>query len=515
MRRFDLLMLDLALMCLATLVAFALRENFEVSLDRFTQTLPYFCATFAFSLIVFAAAGTNRTIWRFSALVDYVRVAEAVALITFGAVSVTFAYNRLDGLARTLPVLQTLAGVALLVSARVLHRVSHERRKQRRGSAGFLQLAKIEPQATVLVVGITKLTEIYLQAAAEFSPCGIKVAGLVGSTGRHVGRLVAACPVLGVPEDIEDILDRLEVHGVSIDRIMVAVSLNSLKADQRDALLRVERSRDIALQLLAEDLGFVGGGERCSPDAPSAPSSVTSDLSFEIVPAELQAIARRRYWIAKRAIDCLVASVALTLFSPFLAIAAVLVWGSIGTPVFFWQQRPGRAGRPFRLYKFRTMRAAHDASGCKLSDAERVSRVGTIMRRLRLDELPQLLNVVRGEMSIIGPRPLLPRDQSDEYRARLLVRPGVTGWAQVVGGRDISPEDKVALDIWYVRNASLALDFEIVLRTIPMMLLGESISRPLIDRAWRELSEGGILRGDLALKIKNRWPMHSIQATQS
>jgi hypothetical protein len=106
-------------------------------------------------------------------------------------------------------------------------------------------------------------------------------------------------------------------------------------------------------------------------------------------------------------------------------------------------------------------------------------------------------------MAIIGPRPLLPCDQPDAYRTRLLVRPGLTGWAQVVGGRDISPEDKAALDVWYVRNASLALDLEIAMRTIPILLRGERISTPLIDRAWRELSEGGILRGDLAYKIGN------------
>ena len=122
-----------------------------------------------------------------------------------------------------------------------------------------------------------------------------------------------------------------------------------------------------------------------------------------------------------------------------MVLAAVLVGASVGLPVLFWQQRPGLGGRPFRVYKFRTMRAAHSSDGRRLSDKERVSQMGTLMRRLRLDELPQLFNIFRGDMSFIGPRPLLPCDQSDAYRARLLVRPGLTGWAQVVGGRDISP----------------------------------------------------------------------------
>ena len=114
------------------------------------------------------------------------------------------------------------------------------------------------------------------------------------------------------------------------------------------------------------------------------------------------------------------------------------------------------------------------------------------MRRTRLDELPQLLNILRGDMSFIGPRPLLLQDQPRASAARLLVRPGLTGWAQVVGGRDISPEDKAALDVWYVRNASLLLELQIAARTVPIILFGERISQALIERARRELTEPGI-----------------------
>ncbi len=512
MRRLDLLMLDVGLMCLATLIAFALRENFEITWDRLSQISPYLLATAISSTLAFAAVGTSRSVWRYTTLIDYLRVGQAVILIIFGALSITFAYDRLDRLARTLPFLQALTGIALLVGARVLHRLSHERCRQNKASAAFLQLAKVEPPTTVLVVGITKIAEAYLLAATEFSRGRFKIAGLVGRTGRHVGRLVAACPVLGMPEEIEDILGRLDVHGVSIDRIVIATAFHALREEQRDALLRVERSRGITLQFLVGDLGFEGDSWLKARDEKSANFPFSHDLSFEITPSELQRIARRRYWVAKRAIDGLAALLMLILCSPLMVIEGILVGISMGSPVVFWQQRPGLGGRPFRLYKFRTMKAAHDADGRRLSDAERVSRVGTIMRRLRLDELPQLFNVLRGEMSIIGPRPLLPCDQSDEYRARLLVRPGVTGWAQVVGGRDISPEDKAALDIWYVRNASLALDLEIVARTIPMVLLGERISRPLIERAWQELREGGILKGELALRLENSWHTQSINA---
>ena len=505
MRRFVLLALDLSLVCLATVFSLVLRENFEVSASRFFDFIPYLTATLGSATLVFLAIGLNRTVWRFTTRPDHLRVVAASAVVVVGAVSATFAYNRLEGVARSLPLLQLLVCQALLIGARVLHKLSHDARQHRKASATFLQLVDKEPPTTVLIVGISKLTEAYLQAIAELAPGHIKIAGLLGQADRHVGRLVATHPVLGVPQEIEPILNSLEVHGVTIDRVVIASSFRALTEREREALLQVERSRNVPLQFLAEDLGFDRDGQSTSSKAKAAQNmaALTSELSFEIAPLELKAIAGRRYWALKRAIDCVVALAALVLWSPVIAIAAVFVAASVGFPLLFWQQRPGLGGRPFRLYKFRTMKGGHAANGRRLSDEERLSRIGTLMRRLRLDELPQLVNIVRGDMSIIGPRPLLPCDQSDAHRTRLLVRPGLTGWAQVVGGRDISPEEKAALDVWYVSHASLALDLEIAVRTIPMVLLGERISRPLIERAWRDLSEGGILRGDLAHKIGN------------
>jgi len=130
----------------------------------------------------------------------------------------------------------------------------------------------------------------------------------------------------------------------------------------------------------------------------------------------------------------------------------------VGFPLIFWQQRPGLYGRPFKLYKFRTMRASHDGHRVRIPDDQRSSAVGQALRRARLDELPQLFNVLIGDLSLIGPRPLLPCDQTLEFAARLSVRRGITGWAQVNGGPIISTSDKLVLDVWYVQNASLVLD---------------------------------------------------------
>ncbi len=492
MRPIVLLIVDITLMLLATLAAFALRENFEVQESRLLEFLPYLAATATASSLIFPAVGLNRSVWRFSSLPDYLRVINAVTAVVLAAAAMAFAYNRLEGVARSLPILQLLAGTAFMTGARVLHRLTHAARQERKAAAALLELSDGPQELTVLIVGISRLTETYLQAAAELVPGRVRIAGLVGRDHRHAGRLVASHPVLGVPEDIEQILNGLEVHGIHADSLVVATLFESLSPEAREALLRVERCRNIALQFLAENLGFE---ERAPPASKGGhPLRLNEDLSFEISAGELSLLAARPYWHVKRAADSLAALALLAACTPLMLLAALSVAANMGFPVLFWQQRPGLGGKPFRLYKFRTMRAAHSAGGRRLTDGERTPYMGTLLRRLRIDELPQLFNILRGDMSFVGPRPLLPRDQSAAYRARLLVRPGLTGWAQAVGGRDISPEDKAALDVWYVRNASIALDIEIALRTVPIVLFGERISTALIERAWSDLRESGVLR---------------------
>ena len=169
----------------------------------------------------------------------------------------------------------------------------------------------------------------------------------------------------------------------------------------------------------------------------------------------------------------------LVLFTPVLAILAVLVRLKLGSPVFFRQQRPGRHGKPFRLYKFRTMTDGRDAAGNLLPDAARLTPFGRLLRSTSLDELPELWNVLRGDMSLVGPRPLMMRylDRYTPQQARRHeVRPGLTGWAQVNGRNAISWEEKFALDVWYVDHASLHLDWQIILRTVTTVLHRSGIS---------------------------------------
>lgn len=181
----------------------------------------------------------------------------------------------------------------------------------------------------------------------------------------------------------------------------------------------------------------------------------------------------------KRAFDVFVASVAGVLLSPLIAAVAMAVRLRLGRPVLFRQTRPGRHGRPFELVKFRTMTDARDENGQLLPDEQRLTRLGHALRSTSLDELPELWNVIRGDMSLVGPRPLL-MEYLPLYTARQArrhdVRPGLTGWAQVSGRNAPEWEDRLEMDAWYVDNQSTWLDLRILARTLSAVLRREGIS---------------------------------------
>jgi lipopolysaccharide/colanic/teichoic acid biosynthesis glycosyltransferase len=186
------------------------------------------------------------------------------------------------------------------------------------------------------------------------------------------------------------------------------------------------------------------------------------------------------YLAAKRVIDRTLAGALLVTLSPVMAATALAIRVSMGSPVLFRQQRPGLRGRPFELVKFRTMIDARDASGAPLPDGRRLTRVGQLIRSTSLDELPQLWNVVRGEMSLVGPRPLLMEYLSrytSEQARRHDVLPGITGWTQINGRNALQWEAKFALDVWYVDHWSLLLDAKILALTAARLLDRRGISQ--------------------------------------
>jgi sugar transferase EpsL len=181
---------------------------------------------------------------------------------------------------------------------------------------------------------------------------------------------------------------------------------------------------------------------------------------------------------AKRALDLALTIPALVILSPLLGLIALLVGLGLGFPVLFRQQRPGLHGKPFALCKFRTMTEAQDAQGHLLPDAERLTPLGRFLRSASLDELPELFNVLKGDMSLVGPRPLLMQylgRYTPEQMRRHEVRPGITGWAQVNGRQTIPFSKRLELDVWYADHISLRLDLKILLRTIPRWLFSKGV----------------------------------------
>lgn len=482
---------DLLLVAVATVLALFVRDDFSLSLQRLLAIAPYLASTLAAAAVAIPAFSLHRTIWRLSTAKDYQRIVYAAVATAIGALAIGFTVNRLEDVPRALPLLQLVLVTVLMLGGRAILRRIHDARDAK---ALHARVETAVPdgaaRSTVLVVGVNAIAELFLKGVSELGSHEIEVAGLLGRTQRQVGRRVQSHRILGLPEDVAEVLKELEVEGIVVDRIAVALPMHKLSDRAREALLEIERSSSITVHPLADRIGL-GVGEKRQSKARRDWDSLSSP---EFSRSELGLVDARLFFPVKRALDVMGAVALLTLGLPVIMVVGLLVALDVGAPVVFCQRRPGLRGKPFMLYKFRTMVRAHDTWGNRIADEQRSSWIGRSLRRTRLDELPQLYNVLIGDMSFVGPRPLLPIDQRPEYKARLLVRPGITGWAQVEGGRIIDPADKAAMDVWYVQNASLALDLRIILLTIPMLFHGDRVNAGAIEQAWRDLGPTGICR---------------------
>ncbi len=487
LRRAILISIDVLLVACATVLAIVLRDNFDIFQDKIIDLIPFVSISLGVASIVFLVGGLDQTLWRYSSVADYLQIIVLSALVVLITFVLTFAVNRLEGIARSLPVLQGVLIVSVLISARGAARIWFARQIHRNGDDHVSGHAC----ETVLVAGVNAVSELFLRSAQEFASQRIQVAGILAEEPALRGRTIQQRRILGTIEELHNVLGSLEVHGIAVDRIVVATAANRLSPSAVQTLLEVEESSDIVVDFLSERLGFEGSARtpsifqgRDASTAQGQPRVLALDRAVDHLNS-----APKSFWTLKRIVDGLAAAFLMIVLAPFEILVALAVALNIGFPLIFWQQRPGLHGRPFKLYKFRTMGAPHDKHFRRVPDDQRLSAVGQFLRRTRLDELPQLYNVLVGDMSFVGPRPLLPCDQSPDYAARLSVRPGITGWAQVNGGRIVSPRDKAILDIWYVNKASFVLDLKIVLRTMQMVLFGDRINTEAVYQARRDLDQ--------------------------
>lgn len=197
----------------------------------------------------------------------------------------------------------------------------------------------------------------------------------------------------------------------------------------------------------------------------------------------------------KRPLDCLLSSLALVVLSPIMGITALLVRSKLGSPVLFSQERPGKGEKLFKIYKFRTMTDARDKDGNLLPDAERLTRFGKILRSTSLDELPELFNIAKGDMAIVGPRPLLTQYlpyYRPEERERHAIRPGLTGYAQIHGRNFLMWDERVALDVEYAKHITFIGDLKIILKTVEKVIKRSDVAEkriPPLDQVRREEKE--------------------------
>lgn len=489
-----------------SLFALLLRDNFDTRPEQLSAFIPYLGATLVASAIALTVLRLNRGVWRLSTLSDYLRILGASAIAVSAAVAFGFVSSRLENISRALPIMQLVLMVFALVGVRIAARLLLT---PRQGGGSAVRAGPDFGRATedVLVLGINRLAHLYIRSAEEFGAGRLRIAGILTPHAGQQGRTVGRHRVLGSPETAGDVIKELAVHGVYVTRVVVVLRPEQLSATQRERLQGAAERFQVDLEYFADTLGFADRRRRAPPRQLHVVVE-TQAARLAAVNEQVARYARRPYWGFKRAVEALVSTIALAALLPVLLLIAVLVAFDVGAPVIFWQQRPGARGVPFRVYKFRTMAASHDAAGRRRSDAERLSRVGAFLRLTRLDELPQLFNVLLGEMSFIGPRPLLPRDQVPGLEARLAIAPGITGWAQVNGGRGVSAVEKAALDIWYLRHASPLVDVRIYCATALMLLRGERRNEAAISLACRELAALGPMANPAGAALQ---PTHDLE----
>jgi lipopolysaccharide/colanic/teichoic acid biosynthesis glycosyltransferase len=448
------------------IIALALREAQIVSIDGSVYCL----ISLAFSLIAYSAFRLHDGVSRFFSVNEAWNVVRAVACAELMTCILLFTLTRLDNIPRSTPLIHALILCAGLIAVRAFARWRET------NSASDLRQPH-DGVEHVIMIGSTKLTFLFVKFLAAYCPGQRRVIALLDDSAGMTGRTVSGIRIVGSPDHLQPIIDEFAEHGISTDRVVVGGDEDLLSEETLKEVQRVCEQRQIPLDFVPKLVGLTAIETRVKPE---------TKATINVAPA----VVLSTYFKWKHAVDFVSAATILALFVPFLILAGGLALVDVGWPIVFWQQRLGVGGRNFIIYKFRTLRPPFDQLGQPFPESKRLSWVGTLLRRTRLDELPQLFNVLVGDMSLIGPRPLLPRDQPANPSVRLLIRPGITGWAQVNGGTLLTPSEKDALDEWYLQNASFRLDLRILMMTLQVMIWGQRRPhQPMATRQYLHASQ--------------------------
>lgn len=485
MNRVLVLVVDILMVVTGAVLAIGLRDNLYIEWDKVERLFPYMLASAVAAVAIIELLGIDRSLWRFSALGDYLRIVVAAVCVVFTATAFSFVYNRMEGIARSIPLLHLGVTIWLMVGMRVAYRLRYLR--QLRANPADAAASRAVLQSHVLLIGLNSLTDLFIKSVEETGATNCRVVAVFDPNKGGGDVRLHRVKVYRDEVDLATLIGELAVHGVFVNRLVLATPLETLPEAVRDDIRTLSQQSNMRVDMLPHLLGIEGAGDEHQGAQGQSPRSPSGDQNRASLDPEYVASLHGPYWVLKRGFDALLSGVLIILLAPVIAVLSVLVRLLIGGRAIFWQERPGLFGTPFKLYKFSSMKDPQLRDGRWLTDDERMTRFGRFLRATRLDELPQLWNILRGDMSFVGPRPLLPVDQPQDSHARLSIRPGLTGWAQVQGGRGIQPEDKLALDLWYLRNASFWLDLRIALQTVLVVLYGERIDRKAIQEAWDDL----------------------------
>ena len=443
-RKVDVSIWDASWALASPLLALWLGEALVLARQDWNAIIIYCALSTGFAVVAFLAFGLKNTVTRHFSAHEMLDIAEAVLfaqLLTYGLL---FTLTRLDGIPRSVPLYHGLLLAGGLIFVRIVTRVGGDERR-----ASDYQARR----ERIIVIGANRLAASFISMLRAYAPGQQGVVALLDEKSGAIGRALGGVQVLGTPQELDAVVGEFAVHGVHIDRVILAGDTDLLSSAALHDVERVCKKRQLELSYLPRMLGLTE----------HAPSSLKVVATTDTAPEH------HLFLRLKRFIDVLGSLALLILLLPLFAIITLLVLVDVGSPVLFWQERTGRRGVPFLIYKYRTLRAPFDSKGRPALGDRQPSVIGRYLRATRMDELPQLINVLFGDMSLIGPRPLLPEDQPTNTALRLSVRPGITGWAQVNGAKLVSKEDKEKFDEWYICNASPWVDTQIALMTLRVL----------------------------------------------
>ena len=430
------------------LLALYLRDPGILFRDDWLPVVQYWALSTAFTVAAFYAFRIQDNITHYFSLHEAIDIAETVLFVELMTFVTLFTLNRFDGIPRSIPLTHGLLLAGGLLAMRILFRIT--------GQGNNPTHAYRSRSERMILIGANPAGSFFIRLLDVCSPNRQHVIAVLDPSPAMMGRAIAGVQVVGHPQDLEAIIKEYAIHGVTINRVVVAGEVDCLAPRVLQEVERICHRHRISLRFLPRMIGL---------------TDQVQDAVATVAERELTqpAIPLPPYLRLKRLIDLVGSLALLVLLGPLLVVATGLVYLDVGRPVLFWQERLGWKGRSFLIYKFRTLAAPFDSAGNSQLGRRQPSAIGRLLRATRVDELPQLFNVLLGDMSLIGPRPLLPEDQPANAAIRGLIRPGISGWAQVHGGKLVAKEEKGDLDEWYLRHVSLWVDVRIIAMTLKMV----------------------------------------------